>query len=102
MPWNEFLEIFIDNSQSPRSSDPNNYKIIFESATSEFIVGADSPIKFPHCVMVYLSDLSGNEFLQNGNFSVGDFTNKAANLNSICPTRCAEIAFPIGHFQGRG
>lgn len=96
MAWNEFLELYNDNKLLLNPNTTDKFKIIFESGTHQFNTGTDSPIPFPHCIMVYLSDLAGNELIANGNFSFGDFENKAANLNSICPQRCQEIAFPVG------
>ncbi len=96
MAWNEFLELYNDNKTLLNPNTPDNFKIIFESGTHEFNTGYDSPITYPHCVMVYLSDLADVALLGNGYFSFGDFKNKAANLNSICPLRCQQLAFPVG------
>lgn len=99
MAWNEFLELFNDNKSANGGVD-SDYKIAFTSGSFVFTPSYDAPIVNPHCVLVYMK-FNNNSCLANDGYVIGDFTGKAADLNTICPLRCQEIAIPIGHFPGR-
>ncbi len=99
MPWNQLVKLAADNVTSNRGT-PSLFSIGFAATSSPIDDTNESSVTYPHCIAVYLS-YDGTACLDSTGYIVGNFLNKAADFNSLCPPTCNQIAYAIGHVPGR-
>ena len=76
-PWKaEILQMYADNSS------PANAGICFGACSFQ----AATPIDFPHSLVIYLRDDTGNALLDNT--PTDTFEMKGADYGTLCPSRC--------------
>jgi len=85
--WVVLQKLRTDNSDPQRPSD-QLFSIVFSSSAYKAVLPSpDTDVEYPHCVISYMK-YDGVSCLDNGFIRLGDFANKAADYNTVCPMRC--------------
>lgn len=85
--WYVLQKLRNDNSDQQRPNNQLFSLVLSSSAFKAILPSPDTDVEYPHCVAAYMR-YDGLACLDNGFITLGKFTNKAADLNTLCPMRC--------------
>lgn len=80
-PWSQILDMYEDNGS------PDDVYLHFASCSYTEVYSGDSGVTWPHMLVLYLSDESGN-LLDNIADPTDIFLNKGADFATLCPPNC--------------
>lgn len=97
--WFEISKLYTDNL-TPSTPIGQQFTLVLASVSYKLeLPSTSSIVEFPHSMALHMC-YNGSNCLDGGDIVLGNFLNKAANYNSLCPPRCngyawhADIARP--------
>jgi hypothetical protein len=85
--WFVLQKLRTDNDDQQRPNSQLFGLTLSSSAYKAVLPSPDTDVEYPHCIAAYMK-YDGVNCLDNGFITLGDFANKAADYNSLCPKRC--------------
>jgi hypothetical protein len=85
--WYVIQKVYSDN-QSAERPDNSLFSLCFTSSSYKALLPSKNTyVEYPHCITLFMQYNSTN-CLDGNDVVLGNFGNKAANYNSLCPKRC--------------
>ena len=85
--WFVLQKLHSDNYNTQRPNDQLFSLALSSSAYKASLPSPDTDVEYPHCVVAYMK-YDGISCVDNGFITLGNFENKVADLNTLCPKRC--------------